>query len=61
MPTNKNYGLLISKILQIQLFDGDYDKATRAVGIFNAYCARCHTAGYSAGAAYNKKQLVLEG
>ena len=35
-------------------FDGDYDKATRAVGIFNAYCARCHTAGYSAGAAYTK-------
>ena len=35
-------------------FDGDYDKAVRAVGIFNAYCARCHTAGYSAGAAYTK-------
>jgi mono/diheme cytochrome c family protein len=36
-------------------FDGDYEKATRAVGIFNAYCARCHTAGYSAGAAYTKQ------
>jgi len=36
-------------------FDGDYDKATRAIGIFNAYCARCHTAGYSAGAAYTKQ------
>ena len=36
-------------------YEGDYDKAVRAVGIFNAYCARCHTAGYSAGAAYTKK------
>ena len=25
------------------------------MGLFNAYCARCHTAGYSAGAAYTKK------
>lgn len=24
----------------------------RAVGLFNAYCARCHTAGYSAGVAF---------
>ena len=36
-------------------FDGNYDEAVRAVGLFNAYCARCHTAGYSAGAAYTKK------
>ena len=36
-------------------FDGDYEKALRSVGLFNAYCARCHTAGYSAGAAYTKK------
>ncbi len=36
-------------------FDGDYDKSVRSVGLFNAYCARCHTAGYSAGAAYTKK------
>jgi len=28
--------------------------AERAVGLFNAYCARCHTAGYSAGAAYEQ-------
>ncbi len=32
-------------------FDGDVAKAERAVGLFNAYCARCHTAGYSAGIA----------
>ena len=36
-------------------FDGDLDKAKRAVGLFNAYCARCHTAGYSAGVAYTKE------
>ncbi|MCB2223865.1 MAG: cytochrome c [Actinobacteria bacterium] len=33
-------------------FDGDTDRAQRAVGLFNAYCARCHTAGYSAGVAF---------
>tara|TARA_B100000902_G_scaffold320622_1_gene313296 strand:+ start:1521 stop:2945 length:1425 start_codon:yes stop_codon:yes gene_type:complete len=36
-------------------FGGDLDAAKRAVGLFNAYCARCHTAGYSAGVAYTKK------
>ena len=36
-------------------FEGDIDKAKRAVGLFNAYCARCHTAGYSAGVAYTKE------
>ena len=30
-------------------FDGETETAGRAVGLFNAYCARCHTAGYSAG------------
>jgi mono/diheme cytochrome c family protein len=28
--------------------------AQRAVGLFNAYCARCHTAGYSAGVAFEQ-------
>jgi len=27
-------------------------EAERVVGLFNAYCARCHTAGYSAGVAF---------
>ena len=36
-------------------FEGDLEKAIRAVGLFNAYCARCHTAGYSAGVAYTKE------
>ena len=30
-------------------FAGDVETAGRAVGLYNAYCARCHTAGYSAG------------
>jgi mono/diheme cytochrome c family protein len=29
--------------------DGSVEEAMRAVGIFNARCARCHTAGFSAG------------
>ncbi len=28
------------------------DDAERAVGLFNGYCARCHTGGYSAGAPF---------
>jgi len=28
------------------------DDAERAVGLFNGYCARCHTGGYSAGATF---------
>jgi mono/diheme cytochrome c family protein len=30
------------------------EDARRAVGLFNAYCARCHTAGYSAGVAFEQ-------
>ncbi len=36
-------------------FDGSIEDAERAVGLFDAYCARCHTAGYSAGVAYTKE------
>jgi mono/diheme cytochrome c family protein len=36
-------------------FGGDVDDAERAVGLFNAYCARCHTAGHSAGAAFTQE------
>jgi mono/diheme cytochrome c family protein len=28
------------------------EEATRAVSLFNAYCARCHTAGFSAGVPF---------
>ncbi|NND02986.1 MAG: c-type cytochrome [Acidimicrobiia bacterium] len=27
----------------------------RSLGLFNAYCARCHTAGYSAGVAFQQR------
>ncbi|MGI9665601.1 MAG: c-type cytochrome [Acidimicrobiia bacterium] len=30
------------------------DDAEEAVGLFNAYCARCHTAGYSAGPSFEQ-------
>lgn len=36
-------------------FDGNTDRARRVVGIFNAYCARCHTSGWSAGAAFSQE------
>lgn len=32
-------------------FGGDIETAQRAYGLYSAYCARCHTAGYSAGPA----------
>jgi len=31
------------------------DDAARAVGLFNGYCARCHTAGYSAGVSFEQE------
>lgn len=37
-------------------FDGDGEAASRAVSLFNAYCARCHTAGYSAGPSFQQAQ-----
>ena len=30
-------------------------EAARSVGLFNAYCARCHTAGYSAGIEFEQE------
>ena len=33
-------------------FDGNVDQARRAVGLFNAYCARCHSSNWSAGLPY---------
>jgi mono/diheme cytochrome c family protein len=35
-------------------FGGDLERAQRVVGIYNAYCARCHTSGWSAGAAFSQ-------
>ena len=36
-------------------FDGDVEATRTAVGLFNSACARCHTAGYSAGVAFTKE------
>ena len=38
-----------------EAFAGDVGKAGRAIGLYNAYCARCHTAGYSAGVAFTRE------
>lgn len=35
--------------------DGSEEEAQRAVALFNAYCARCHTAGFSAGVPYTQE------
>lgn len=35
--------------------EGSEDEATRAVALFNGYCARCHTAGFPAGVAYQQE------
>ncbi len=37
------------------VFDGDVARAERVVGIFNGYCARCHTSGFSAGAPFTQE------
>lgn len=34
------------------VFGDDLESATRAVGVFTGYCARCHTSGWSAGTPY---------
>lgn len=31
------------------VFGGDVERAQRVVGLYNGYCARCHTSGFSAG------------
>ena len=36
-------------------FDGNVADAQRGAGLYNAYCARCHTAGYSAGVAFTQE------
>ncbi|MFO7547570.1 MAG: c-type cytochrome [Acidimicrobiia bacterium] len=33
-------------------FGGDLERAERAVALFNGYCARCHTSGWSAGVPF---------
>lgn len=38
--------------LAADAFAGNVTAAQRAAALFNAYCARCHTAGYSAGVVF---------
>jgi mono/diheme cytochrome c family protein len=36
-------------------FGGDIETAQRAAALYNLYCARCHTAGFSAGLPFTQK------
>jgi len=36
-------------------FDGNIADAQRGAALYNAYCARCHTAGYSAGVTFTQE------
>lgn len=36
-------------------FAGDLETTRRAIGLFNGYCARCHTSGYNAGPAFEQE------
>jgi mono/diheme cytochrome c family protein len=38
-----------------EAFDGNVAQAQRAAALYNAYCARCHTAGYSAGIPFTQE------
>ena len=38
-----------------EAMDVSVEEAERAVGLFNASCARCHTAGFSAGVPYTQE------
>jgi mono/diheme cytochrome c family protein len=63
----ENGGLaFLEESLQTKLYSFDFagvaeamgaseEEAQRAVGIFNSKCARCHTAGYSAGVPYTQE------
>jgi mono/diheme cytochrome c family protein len=38
-----------------EAMEGSEDEATRAVALFNGYCARCHSAGFPAGVPYTQE------
>ena len=48
---HRNWEIDIQGVADVA-FGGDLDSATRAVGVFTGYCARCHTSGWSAGTPY---------
>ena len=61
-----NYGLeFLYESLELRAWEVDFaevaadmdvseDDARLAVGLFNGYCARCHTGGYAAGATFSQ-------
>jgi mono/diheme cytochrome c family protein len=67
LHTNESAGLVfLEQALEAQLYSIDIEgvaeamgasteEAERAVGLFNSSCARCHTAGYSAGPAFTQE------
>ena len=46
--TAERYAIDLEAVAE-DAFEGDVAQAERAYGLYSAYCARCHTAGYSAG------------
>ena len=48
------WGINIEGVANIA-FGGDVEQASRAVGLFNGYCARCHTSGWSAGVPFTQE------
>lgn len=48
---HRNWEIDLQGVAEVA-FAGDLDSATRAVGVFTGYCARCHTSGWSAGTPY---------
>jgi mono/diheme cytochrome c family protein len=67
LHTNESAGLVfLEQALEAQLYSIDIEgvaeamgasteEAERAVGLYNSSCARCHTAGYSAGPAFTQE------
>jgi mono/diheme cytochrome c family protein len=67
LSANESAGLtFLQEVLEAQLYSIDIEgvaeamgaspeEAERAVGLFNSNCARCHTAGYSAGPAFTQE------
>lgn len=67
LRTNEQAGVgFLEEALEAQLYSIEFtgvaeamgsspEEAERAVGLFNSNCARCHTAGYSAGVPYTQE------
>jgi mono/diheme cytochrome c family protein len=56
LQTSQQQELWVIDILGVaEAMDASEDEAQRAVALFNANCARCHTAGWSAGVPYTQE------